>query len=406
MFRMVPKETEEKIRQLKSKRYEIIVGIPSYNNSKTISHVVKMADEGIKKYFNGNGLIVNSDGGSSDNTAQAFYSTETISDKISFVYQGVAGKGSAMGSVMEISRFLSVPVTVFVDSDLRSIEPWWIERLTSPIIQGKASYVTPYYIRHKYDGTITNNICYPLTSALYGQKIRQPIGGDFGVSLEMIDKYLSKPLNVWQSDVGRFGIDIWMTTTAICEGENPVWQAALGAKIHDVKDPGKQLGPMFKQVVGTLFGLMEEHEKTWLSRSEKTRPAPIYGEIPDVTPEPLSVDLDNLKKVTKNGMEEYWSFMNSNLPKELIKELENSKINGKLESETWIKAVYEFAALYRNKDLRENLIKSLIPLYFGRVADFVENTLEKPDEFAEKLIEEQLEEFENMKPYLIKRWNA
>ena len=406
MFRMVPKETEEKIRQLKSKRYEIIVGIPSYNNSKTISHVVKMADEGIKRYFNGNGLIVNSDGGSSDNTAQAFYSTETISDKISFVYQGVAGKGSAMGSVMEISRFLSVPVTVFVDSDLRSIEPWWIERLTSPIIQGKASYVTPYYVRHKYDGTITNNICYPLTSALYGQKIRQPIGGDFGVSLEMIDKYLSKPLNVWQSDVGRFGIDIWMTTTAICEGENPVWQAALGAKIHDVKDPGKQLGPMFKQVVGTLFGLMEEHEKKWLSRSEKTRPAPIYGEIPDVTPEPLSVDLDNLKKVTKNGLEEYWSFMNSNLPKELINELENSKINGKLESETWIKAVYEFATLYRNKDLRENLIKSLIPLYFGRVADFVENTLEKPDEFAEKLIEEQVEEFENMKPYLIKRWNT
>ncbi|WP_211250129.1 cell wall biosynthesis glycosyltransferase [Mesoaciditoga lauensis] len=406
MFRMVPKETEEKIRQLKSRRYEIIVGIPSYNNSKTISHVVKMADDGIKKYFNGNGLIVNSDGGSSDNTAQAFYSAETISDKISFVYQGVAGKGSAMGSVMEISKFLSVPVTVFVDSDLRSIEPWWIERLTSPIIQGKASYVTPYYVRHKYDGTITNNICYPLTSALYGQKIRQPIGGDFGVSLEMIDKYLSKPLNVWQSDVGRFGIDIWMTTTAICEGENPVWQAALGAKIHDVKDPGKQLGPMFKQVVGTLFGLMEEHEKTWLSRSEKTRPAPIYGKIPDVTPEPLSVDLDNLKRVTKNGLEEYWSFMNSNLPKELIEELENSKINGKLKSETWIKAVYEFAVLYRNKNLRENLIKSLIPLYFGRVADFVENTLEKPDEIAEKLIEEQLEEFENMKPYLIKRWNA
>jgi glucosylglycerate synthase len=28
--------------------------------------------------------------------------------------------------------------------------------------------VTPYYHRHKYDGTITNNIVYPLTRSHYG----------------------------------------------------------------------------------------------------------------------------------------------------------------------------------------------------------------------------------------------
>jgi glycosyltransferase involved in cell wall biosynthesis len=406
MFNMVPYEMEEKIKNLKPKEYGIVVGIPSFNNTETIPHVVEMVDEGIKRYFDGNGLIINSDGGSSDKTMEAFYSVESKADKISFVYKGVPGKGSAMGSVMEISNYLSVPVTVFVDSDLRSIEPWWIERLTTPILQGKSSYVTPYYVRHKYDGTITNNICYPLTSALYGQKVRQPIGGDFGVSLEMIKKYLSKPAEIWKSDIAKFGIDIWMTTTAMCEGEKPLWQAALGAKIHDVKDPGKQLGPMFEQVVGTLFTLMEKYENVWQSREEDLQSAPIYGNIPQVVPEAVNVDLENLKKSAKNGINENWDFLASNLSEEVVNDLESSKKSGKLGTVTWIKIVYEFATLYKQRELRKDIIRAMVPIYFSKVADFVEETKDKPDDVAEELIEEQLKKFEEMKVYLKTRWNS
>ncbi len=400
---MLPNEVENK---LKSKSYNVVIGIPSYNNETTINHVVKMADQGIQEYFNGKGLIVNSDGGSKDKTRENFLNQETVSDKITYIYKGIAGKGSAMGSVMEISSLLETPVTVFVDSDLRSIEPWWIERLTKPIIEGKSSYVTPYYIRHKYDGTITNNICYPLTSILYGQKVRQPIGGDFGVSLEMVKKYLSKSPQIWKSDVARFGIDIWMTTTALCEGNKPIWQAALGAKIHDVKDPGKQLGPMFKQVVGTLFTLMKENEHIWMEKGRETKDAPIFGDIPNVVPEPVNVDIVNLKSAAKNGINEHWKFIISILSPELHNILENVKKSGTLDSDSWIKIIYEFACQYRNLHLQDQLIQSLVPLYFARVALFVEETRGKSDEYAEKMIEKQLKEFEKQKWYLKERWKA
>ncbi len=403
MSKMFPKEIEK---ELKGKSYDIVVGIPSYNNTQTVGHVAKIVDLGVQEYFHGKGLIVNSDGGSKDGTKETFLKEKTKSDKIAYVYNGVAGKGSAMGSVMEISNLLNVPVTVFVDSDLRSIEPWWIERLTKPIVDGKSSYVTPYYVRHKYDGTITNNICYPLTSILYGQKVRQPIGGDFGVSLEMIQKYISKPIEIWQSDVARFGIDIWMTTTAMCEGNKPVWQAALGAKIHDVKDPGKQLGPMFKQVVGTLFDLMEKYENIWMRKEIEPAKAPIFGDIPNITPEPVNVDVDNLKKVSSGGINENWKFISSILPQELLDTLENARKNGKLDSEGWIKVVYEFATLYRKREIRDSLIRSLVPIYFARVASFVEKTYGKSEEFAEEMIEKQLKNFENQKEYLKKRWNG
>jgi hypothetical protein len=48
----------------------------------------------------------------------------------------------------------------------------------------------------------------------------------------MAQYYLTK--DVWESDVARFGIDIWMTTTAIANGFK-VTQSFLGAKIHDAR---------------------------------------------------------------------------------------------------------------------------------------------------------------------------
>ena len=50
-----------------------------------------------------------------------------------------------------------------------------------PILKGGYDFVAPLYARYKYDGTITNTVTYR-SRALYGHRIRQPIGGDFGVA--------------------------------------------------------------------------------------------------------------------------------------------------------------------------------------------------------------------------------
>jgi len=100
--------------------------------------------------------------------------------------------------------------------------------------------VAPLYVRHKYDGTITNGIAYPMTRALYGRRVRQPIGGDFGFSGDLADVYLKS--KTWSQAVANFGIDIWMTTLAINQ-KVQVCQAFMGRpKIHRTKDPGSDLG--------------------------------------------------------------------------------------------------------------------------------------------------------------------
>src|SRR4030065_988469 len=53
----------------KIKETEILVGIPSYNNARTIGQVVRAVMAGLAKHFPGaKAVLVNSDGGSTDGT--------------------------------------------------------------------------------------------------------------------------------------------------------------------------------------------------------------------------------------------------------------------------------------------------------------------------------------------------
>jgi glycosyltransferase involved in cell wall biosynthesis len=221
---------------------DIVVGIPSYNNARTIGHVVRAAQAGLAKYFPGlRSVVLNSDGGSPDGTPEVVRSvgfgagellllSHPVSPihRLSMPYDGIPGKGSAFRCIFRAAELLGARACVVVDSDLRSITPDWIQLLVAPVLEHGFDYVAPYYLRHKYDGTITNAIVYPLTRSLYGTRVRQPIGGDFGMSGRLAAYYLTR--DVWDTDVARYGIDIWMTTTAICEGFG-VCQAFLGAKI-------------------------------------------------------------------------------------------------------------------------------------------------------------------------------
>jgi len=297
-------------------------------------------------------------------------------------------------------------VCVVVDSDLRSITPEWIELLAGPIVKEGYGYVTPYYIRHKYDGTITNNICYPMTRMLYGLDIRQPIGGDFGFSAELLDHYLSQ--DVWETDVARFGIDIWMTTTAINVGAK-VCQAHLGAKIHDAKDPAEALGPMFRQVVGTLFAMMGRYEANW-REATGSQPVPIYGEPKEVEPEPVSVSLSAMIEKLRAGREQWGELWGQVLSAESRAALEAilAQPDGayRFTAAQWAPMVFDFAVAYNKSGLdRDAVIDAMTPLYYGRTAGLVVESRDMDGEtFEREVIQRQARVFEELKPYLMERW--
>jgi len=390
-------------------RADILVGIPSFNNAATIGHVVQMAAQGMVQYFpDMKPVLVNSDGNSSDGTRDVTLNTPVPEgvEVIATVYQGVSGKGSAFRAVFEIARALGVKVCVVVDSDLRSITPEWIELLAGPIVKEGYGYVPPYYNRHKYDGTITNNICYPMTRMLYGLDVRQPIGGDFGFSSQLLDHYLSQ--DVWQTDVARFGIDIWMTTTAINAGF-PVCQAHLGAKVHDARDPAASLGPMFRQVVGTLFGMMNRYEERWKAVGG-SQPTAMYGQPIEVEPEPVPVTLSAMIDELRAGMKEHEALWQGVLTAEnlaAVKEIAAlSDQDYRFPADRWARVVFDFAVAYNKSGLEPaEVIGAMTPLYYGRTAGLVKQSQEmSTTQFEQRVIQTQAHTFEKLKPYLIERW--
>jgi len=411
---------KEVIEQLEGMKHaEILVGIPSFNNARTIGHVVRAAQAGLAKYFpDRRAILVNSDGGSTDSTVDVVKNTR-IEDQsaillchrcdrvatISTPYPGIPGKGSAFRTIFEIADALDVSACCVVDSDLRSITPEWIELLVKPVLDGGADFVAPLYHRHKYDGTITNSIVYPLTRALYGKRVRQPIGGDFGFSGRLARFYLDK--DVWETDVARFGIDIWMTTTAVANNFS-VSQSFLGAKIHDTKDPGADLSAMLHQVVGATFELMETYSNEW-KEVRGSEPVRTYGFEYTVGLEQVNVNVDRMLGIFREGLKNLRDIWTVVLGAGDFSDVEAlgrlDPLEFRFPPRLWTRVIYDYALAYRKKKLpREHLIKSLTPLYLGRTASFVIEARDMDQSAAEAEIEKLCLEFEDLKEHLLNHW--
>ena len=385
-------------------RADIVVGIPSFRNAATIGHVTEAAAEGLRRNFpNMRAVIVNADGGSEDGTRDRVRASADGVPIVTGRYQGRSGKGSAFRAIFEAVTLLGARACAVVDSDLRSITPEWIARLVGPIVRGEADYVTPLYARHKHDGTITNTIAYPLTRALYGARVRQPIGGEFGFGADLARVYLAEP--VWESDVAKFGIDIFMTTTALARGVRVV-QAFLGAKIHDPKDPGADLGPMFTQVVGTLLTLARRNVDVWRPVTG-SHDVPVIGEIAPVEPEAVNASVRVLVEKFRAGagdQDQAWTEILSADTREVARKAAETGNASAIGGRFWAKAVYEIVAAARTREDTETLARALLPLYFGRVAALIGEMQGLDQAGAERVVEQQALAFEQTKPYLLERW--
>jgi len=387
---------------------DVLVGIPSYNCAHTINYVIYQVANGLKEHFPDlKSIMIISDGGSTDGTLAVVKAmkipgqTELVTTR----YVGISGKGTAVKAILEAAQYLSVKGMAMVDSDLRSISPEWMELLLSPTI-GDVELVTPLYLRHKYDGSITNFVCYPFTCSVYGRRVRQPIGGDFGLSAKLVETLLKSPL--WNTSyVPRFGIDIFVTHTAL--GENfEAKQALLGLKTHEAKDPSKHLASMFTEVVGSMFCCMEFFEKTWKPiRGSHTVPA-ISGKIESGSPEAVHVDPCELLKAHKEGFRDNKDIYSKILDRELFQEIEKLQTMDKngffFPTDVWARVAYSFAGGFRKKETekdRRRILDALRFLWIGKVASFALETQEMDSEEAEEKIQEEGRVFEESKPYLL-----
>src|SRR5215475_7328156 len=170
----------------------LAVGIPTFQEADSIENVTRQVDLGLACLADpANCVIINVDSDSPDKTAEVFLNTPTRCRKESLIItKQPRGKGRNVLRFFERCVELGVSAIAIVDGDLRSISPEWIEALLTPVLRGEAEYVTPLYLRHRFDGSMTNNFAYPLMYGYFGTCLRQPVGGEFALSADLVKHIL------------------------------------------------------------------------------------------------------------------------------------------------------------------------------------------------------------------------
>ena len=411
--------TDDFLRQLINVgEVDILVGLPTHNNVKTVGSIVQTIQSGILHGFRRErAVIINADGGSRDGTpelvtgvsiddvrpASNLYALRTL-HSISTKYASSPASGVALRTILAAAELLRAKACVVLSPESANIEPEWLSKLLGPIYRDGFDLVTPTYRRHKFEGLLITNLVYPMTRALYGLRIREAYSPEFAFSGRLGSQFLGQ--NVWSDGTEGEGVELRFTLAAIA-GKYRICQSFLGEKIH-IERRAADLVPALRQTVGALFSALEPDFPVW-SVIAGSEPATTIGADQEVLLEPLRVNRKRLREMFSTGVAELESVFQSILSPAIVAELQRIARMGEEDfqypAELWIKTVYEFAASYQKSVIsRDHIIQAFAPLFRGRVFTFLmENRSASADE-VENNIESLCLEFERLKPYLLAMW--
>ena len=413
--------TDDFLRQLINVgEVDILVGLPTHNNAKTVGPIVQSIQAGILRDFpRERAAIINADGGSRDGTPELvtgisiddvrrtanLYTLRTL-HSISTQYANTPASGVALRTILSAAELLRAKACVLISPESTNIKPEWLSKLLRPIYNEGFDLVTPTYRRHKFEGLLITNLLYPMIRALYGTRIREPYATELGFSGRLGGQFLGQ--NNWDDGTGQTGLELRLTLAAITGGCR-ICQSFLGEKDH-VERRAADLIPALRQTVGTLFSALEADFPVW-SAVAGSQPVPSNGPESEVGLEPLRINRKRLREMFSTGVAELASVFQSILSPSTLAELQ--RIAGldeddlRYPAELWVRTVYEFAVSYQKSVInRDHIIQALAPLFRGRAYTFLVENRDTSTNDVEKNIESLCLEFERLKPYLLEMWNG
>jgi hypothetical protein len=394
---------------------DILVGLPTHNNGKTIGPVIHAIQAGILKCFpRERAVIINADGGSQDETpklalgasiddvwsASKVYALRTL-HAISTQYARSPDPGLALRTILAAAELLRAKACVLISPESTTIEPDWLQRLTRPVYDN-FDLVCPLYTRSRFDGVLMRNLLYPVVRAAYGVGLREPFATEFAVSGRLACDFLDS--DIWTEEWGRSGPEIALTVKAIT-GKYRICQSFLGPKappaIADVV-------AAMRRTVGALFGSLGKHFDLW-SATAGSQPAATLGTWQPAELEPMRVDRERLRQMFASGVAQLDSVFHSILSPAALAEMKSAAAlelgDFRYPDDLWIRTVFEFAAAYHKSVIsRDHILQALVPLYRGRTLAFLLKNQEANAEAIENGVESLCVEFERRKPRLLALW--
>jgi hypothetical protein len=402
---------------------DIVVGLVGYRDTETIGAVVSAVREGLACYFERRiSRIALVDVGAEDVMAARarqvlpdpgqlieLAPARTAGDRLEVPYHGIPGKARALKTMLSAARDMNAQACVVLDAAVLTVTPQWIEWLARPIVDDAADFVSPYYQRDPDEGALTRGVVYPVVRALYGVRLRQPLGAEFACSAGLLDHLLDD--DIWDRESAQTGIDLWLATSA-STADVRLGEAALGVRRHRTRgEEALDLPSTVAQIVGALFADLEHRAGQWQRVRRSVAPEQ-FGTTPVPAPAPASgsrIDPERLIESFRLGYRELREIWTSVLPPRTIIGLQRlagaASAQFRMEDDLWARIVYDFALAYRLRALpRDHLLQSMVPLYLGWLASYALQVRDLSTEAVDRRVEQLATAFEAERPYLIAQW--
>jgi glucosylglycerate synthase len=311
---------------------------------------------------------------------------------------------SALEATLRAAEAFDASAAALVVADGEEGTTGGARHLLGPILDDGADLTTPCYATQRYEGVLSTGLVYPLTRALFGRRLRQPLGNELAVSRRAVAHLLGEG---WHADPTHAGDRVWLVC-ALLSGDFRVSQACLATRPPRLGEAGADLAASLAQVVGLLFHEARLHAASW-QRVKGSRPVKTYGELSPPEDAPGPPQLAPMLNAFQLGHQELQRVWSAVLPpqsmlalKRLAREPED---RFGIDDALWARVVYDFAVGYHLALMdRALLLRSMTPLYLGWAAGFVRELSSLAAPAVEVRVERLCQAFEVSKPYLISRW--
>lgn len=400
----------EATRQLrKLGRADLLIGIPTHRNGRTLGEVLGAVLRGVASFYPDRRVVLmNADGGSTDNTVRLFADIEAPRNvgKVLCTYEGVTGKGTAIRSIFEAAGRLRVGACLIVEARAPGIRPDWLPALINPVLQGD-DLTMACYQRSAHAMSLTDNLAYPFVHTFLHTDLREPLAAEFCLSGTRAQEMAA--CDVWETNVSRYGVNIWVALHGLIAGLR-MSQVDLGYRGENGGEPAAPLDPRFLHSVSTLFRSLSIYRRAW-QRELTPRHVAFRGgcHVDELLPCDEYVDL--LVQAMRDGESRYlneWALALG--PQRLLQVrdlLSQTSETFAFPIDLWADVVFAFAMLFnKGEGDPDKVVEALLPLFYGRTAAYIRETRDLKPLERERVVDEIVDAFVARRDDFARRWNA
>jgi len=244
--------------------------------------------------------------------------------------------------------------------------PEALRRLVQPVVEQSFDLVAPVYLRGRFEALLQSGVVAPAVRALYGKRIRFPIGSDFGISSRLVERQLRMPVE------GRGGTPLWLASEG---GMRGFFRSARPSSVFRSSPKGHAGGKRGRGSGARSAVSGHRPERHVLAEGARLAVGPHVRTGGTAADEPGTVDVSRIIETFQLGYRNLRDVWSAVLPPATLLELKRltglTPTSFRLPDDLWARIVYDFALAHRLRIMnRDHLLRAMTPVYLAWVASY------------------------------------